>query len=62
MLIDILSILPLVLLVVWACALLLVDLFIPRDRKGLTALFAALGLLASSADRDHAGRDGRVGL
>jgi NADH-quinone oxidoreductase subunit N len=47
MLNDILSILPLVLLVVWACALLLVDLFIPRDRKGLTALFAALGLLVS---------------
>jgi NADH-quinone oxidoreductase subunit N len=49
MLNDILSILPLILLVVWACVLLLVDLFIPRDRKGLTALFAALGLLASLA-------------
>src|SRR4030065_742597 len=37
-------ILPLVVLVVWACGLLLVDLFIPKERKGLTALLAALGL------------------
>jgi NADH-quinone oxidoreductase subunit N len=34
-------------LVVWACALLLVDLFIPKDRKGVTALLAALGLLVT---------------
>lgn len=31
-------------LVIWACALLLVDLFIPKERKSLTALLAALGL------------------
>jgi len=37
-------ILPLVVLVVWACGLLLVDLFIPKERKGLMALLAALGL------------------
>ena len=36
---------PLVVLVVWACALLLVDLFIPKARKGWTALLAAVGLL-----------------
>jgi NADH-quinone oxidoreductase subunit N len=36
--------LPLILLVTWACALLLVDLFIPKERKWLTALLAALGL------------------
>src|SRR5215207_10806400 len=36
--------LPFSLLVVWACALLLIDLFIPKDRKGLTAALAALGL------------------
>ncbi|MEO8357535.1 MAG: NADH-quinone oxidoreductase subunit N [Chloroflexota bacterium] len=36
--------LPLTLLIVWACALLLIDLFIPKDRKGLTAALAALGL------------------
>src|SRR5215510_6111337 len=37
-------ILPLTILTVWACVLLLMDLFIPKDRKGLTALLAALGL------------------
>src|SRR3990170_215437 len=38
---------PLNLLVIWACALLLVDLFIPKDRKGLTAVFAAIGLVVA---------------
>src|SRR5215212_4384042 len=41
---DFSTILPLTLLIVWACVLLLVDLFIPKERKGLTALLAALGL------------------
>ena len=41
---DFSVILPLTLLTVWACALLLVDLFLPKDRKGITALLAALGL------------------
>jgi NADH-quinone oxidoreductase subunit N len=41
---DLYSILPLIVLVVWACALLLVDLFIPKQRKGLTAMLAAIGL------------------
>jgi NADH-quinone oxidoreductase subunit N len=40
-------ILPLVILLAWSCILLVVDLFIPKDRKGLTALLAALGLLFS---------------
>lgn len=35
---------PYILLTVWACVLLLVDLFIPKDRKGITASLAALGL------------------
>lgn len=35
---------PYILLTVWACVLLLVDLFIPKGRKGLTALLSALGL------------------
>jgi NADH-quinone oxidoreductase subunit N len=35
---------PLTFLTVWACALLLVDLFIPKERKGITALLSALGL------------------
>ena len=42
--IDFEVILPLIILVVWACVLLLVDLFIPRQRKWLTALLAAFGL------------------
>jgi NADH-quinone oxidoreductase subunit N len=41
---DLSTIGPLVLLVVWACALLIGDLFIPKDRKSLTAGLAAIGL------------------
>src|SRR6266542_5639981 len=41
---DFSTILPFSLLVTWACALLLVDLCIPKDRKGITAWLAALGL------------------
>ncbi len=41
---DIYTILPLTILTVWACLLLLADLFIPKDRKGITAFLAALGL------------------
>jgi NADH-quinone oxidoreductase subunit N len=41
---DFYIILPLTILIVWACALLLVDLFIPKDRKSITAFLAALGL------------------
>ena len=35
---------PLAFLTVWACALLLIDLLIPKERKGITALLSALGL------------------
>ncbi len=41
---DLTPVLPLTFLVIWACVLLIVDLFIPKDRKGITALLAALGL------------------
>ncbi|MBV6450296.1 MAG: NAD(P)H-quinone oxidoreductase subunit 2, chloroplastic [Anaerolineales bacterium] len=41
---DLTSILPVIILTVWACVLLLVDLFIPKTRKGITALLSALGL------------------
>jgi NADH-quinone oxidoreductase subunit N len=41
---DYYTILPLIILMAWACVLLLVDVFIPRDRKGITAALAALGL------------------
>ncbi len=44
---DLRTILPIILLVTWGCLLLLVDLFIPRDRKGWTALLAAVGLAAT---------------
>lgn len=46
-LIDFYTILPFTILVVWACLLLLVDLFIPRNRKGITASLAALGLVGT---------------
>jgi len=42
--VDFYVLLPLILLIAWACVLLLVDLFIPKGRKWLTALLAALGL------------------
>ncbi len=44
---DLPTIAPLLVLGSWACLLLLVDLFIPRERKGITALLAAAGLLAT---------------
>jgi len=45
--VDFISLLPFIVLVSWACLLLLVDLFIPRERKGWTALLAAFGLVAA---------------
>jgi NADH-quinone oxidoreductase subunit N len=44
---SLLAVLPLAVLVLWACALLLVDLFIPKERKHLTVILAAAGLLLS---------------
>jgi NADH-quinone oxidoreductase subunit N len=44
---DLLSILPLLIVAGWATILLIVDLFIPDDRKGVTAGLAALGLMAA---------------
>jgi NADH-quinone oxidoreductase subunit N len=41
------TIFPLLVLVGWACLLLLVDLFIPKGHKGWTALLAAIGLAGS---------------
>jgi len=35
---------PLTFLTLWGCVLLLVDLFIPKGRKGITALLSAVGL------------------
>jgi NADH-quinone oxidoreductase subunit N len=42
---DFNTLLPLIVLAAWASVLLLVDLFIPKQRKGLTAVLAALGLI-----------------
>jgi NADH-quinone oxidoreductase subunit N len=44
---DYATILPVIVLTVWACALLLVDLFIPAARKGITAVLAVFGLALS---------------
>src|SRR4030067_710435 len=41
------AIMPINIVVAWACALLVVDLFIPKERKGLTVLLAALGLVVA---------------
>ncbi|MBE0699376.1 MAG: NADH-quinone oxidoreductase subunit N, partial [Anaerolineaceae bacterium] len=41
---DVLIILPTAILVVWAILLLVIDLWIPKSRKGITALLAAFGL------------------
>jgi len=41
---DLYTILPPIILASWACVLLLVDLFIPRQCKGITAMLAAVGL------------------
>jgi NADH-quinone oxidoreductase subunit N len=41
---DFSTIFPLTLLTLWASVLLLIDLFIPKERKGVTALLSALGL------------------
>jgi len=41
------DILPLTFLFLWACVVLFVDLFIPKNRKSWTALLAVVGLLAT---------------
>jgi NADH-quinone oxidoreductase subunit N len=45
---DLLLILPLLIVAGWATILLIVDLFIPDESKGITAGLAALGLLAAA--------------
>src|SRR5512135_1238445 len=44
---DLSAILPVVFLVGWTLLLVLVDLWVPAQRKGITALLAALGLAVS---------------
>ncbi len=45
-LVDTYAILPVILLIVWAMIVLLVDLWIPKNKKGLTAILAVVGLAA----------------
>ena len=44
---DYYTLIPYLILTVWACVLLLVDLFIPKGRKGTTAFLASLGIAIS---------------
>lgn len=44
---DLLPLIPFIVIAGWACALLLIDLFIPKDRKGITAILAAAGLVTA---------------
>lgn len=44
---DIYAVLPIIVLLVWAMLVLLVDLWIPSNRKGITAVLAAVGLAFS---------------
>ncbi len=46
---DLMTILPLVILVGWGLLLLMVDLWVPRQRKGITAALAAVGLALALA-------------
>lgn len=44
---DLSATMPLNIVVVWACALLLIDLTIQKERKWITALLAAIGLVVA---------------
>jgi NADH-quinone oxidoreductase subunit N len=65
---DFSIILPLTILIAWACMLLLIDLFIPKERKGITAFLAALGLAltlgftVTQTGREATGFNGMVTL
>jgi NADH-quinone oxidoreductase subunit N len=45
---DLSAALPLLLLTGWACILMLLDAFIPAERKGISAGLAALGIVAAA--------------
>lgn len=44
---DLLAALPVLIVSAWACLALLLDLFIPQDRKGWTALLSGAGMVAA---------------
>jgi NADH-quinone oxidoreductase subunit N len=66
--VDFYVLLPLIILVAWASMLLLVDLFIPKRSKWLTAMLAAFGLALtlgftlSQVGRENSGFSGMVTL
>ena len=66
--VDFYVLLPLILLVAWTCVLLLVDLFIPKGSKWITAMLAAFGLALtlgftiSQVGRENSGFNGMVAL
>jgi NADH-quinone oxidoreductase subunit N len=44
---DLVTLLPIIIVTVWGVLLLVVDLFVPKNGKSLTAMLAAVGLAAS---------------
>jgi NADH-quinone oxidoreductase subunit N len=44
---DLLAILPFIIIVAWAILLIVADLFIPKERKGIMALLTGIGLLVA---------------
>ena len=44
---DIITLLPVIIVIVWAVLLLVVDLFVPKNGKSLTAMLAAVGMAAA---------------
>ena len=48
---DLIAILPLIILALWAVLLILVDLVLPKEQKWITPLLAALGLLQLKQSR-----------
>ncbi len=44
---NLVKIWPLIIIIIWACVLLLADLFIPKDKKAWTAILAATGMLVA---------------
>jgi NADH-quinone oxidoreductase subunit N len=65
---DYYTLIPYLILTAWACLLLIVDIFIPRKSKGITATLAAMGLAGAlgysitQAGRESIGFSGMVVL
>lgn len=56
---DLMMVLPIAFILVWALVLLLIDLWLPRERRGILALLTALGLaVALGLDLAQSGRSG----